>query len=378
MGNNFSPLCTAEIAFANLEQMKRRLLDLNAKHLLLIMGKDAADWWKLHGFLREMEQRFSLLWLQTDVANPDQNDVKEALAQIGSTDLDAIIAIGGGSVIDLAKAVSAFYDKEKNTSYTVEEITEAIRSKSYQQKSSFVSIIAVPSTAGTGSEVTQWATVWDCGKTSKFSIDAPGLKPALALIVPDLTLTLPKKLVLSTALDAVAHAVEAFWSRHTNPLVKDLSLEAVRVITANLEAALNHPQDYSLREKLCRGSLLAGLAFSQTRTTACHSISYPLSFLYGVPHGFAAAMTLAAVAEINKAKTANYDELEAVFSPYGGLQKWMDTVCAGTVELRLRTFGISENDIENIVRYAFTAGRMDNNPVELGQKDVEQILISVF
>ena len=378
MGNNFSPLFTAEIAFANLEQMKRRLLDLNAKHLLLIMGKDAADWWELHGFLKEMEQRFSLLWLQTDVANPDQNDVKEALAEVGANDLDAIIAIGGGSVIDLAKAVSAFYEKEKNTSYTVEEITEAIRSKSYQKKNSFVDIIAVPSTAGTGSEVTQWATVWDCGKTSKFSIDAPGLKPALALIVPDLTLTLPKKLVLSTALDAVAHAVEAFWSRHTNPLVKDLSLEAVRVITANLEAALNHPQDYSLREKLCRGSLLAGLAFSQTRTTACHSISYPLSFLHGVPHGFAAAMTLAAVAEINKEKTANYDELEAVFAPYGGLQKWMDAVCTGTVELRLHTFGISEGDIENIVRYAFTAGRMDNNPVDLSELDVQEILKSVL
>ena len=114
MGNNFSPLCTAEIAFANLEQMKRRLLDLNAKHLLLIMGKDAADWWELHGFLKEMEQRFSLLWLQTDVANPDQNDVKEALAEVGANDLDAIIAIGGGSVIDLAKAVSAFYEKGKN------------------------------------------------------------------------------------------------------------------------------------------------------------------------------------------------------------------------------------------------------------------------
>ena len=169
MGNNFSPLCTAERAFANLEQIKRRLLDLNAKHLLLIMGKDAADWWELHGFLKEMEQRFSLLWLQTDVANPDQNDVKEALAEVGANDLDAIIAIGGGSVIDLAKAVSAFYEKGKNTSYTVEEITEAIRSKSYQKKASFVDIIAVPSTAGTGSEVTQWATVWDCGKTSKFS-----------------------------------------------------------------------------------------------------------------------------------------------------------------------------------------------------------------
>ncbi len=378
MGNTFQPLCTTEIVFANLEQMKQRLLGLNAKNLLLIMGKEAAVWWNLYGFLKELEQRFSLLWIQTDVANPDQNDVKKALAEVGGRDLDAIIAIGGGSVIDLAKAVSAFYDREKNASYTVEEITESIRSKSYQKKTSFVDVIAVPSTAATGSEVTQWATVWDCGKNSKFSIDAPGLKPALALIVPDLTLTLPQKLVLSTALDAVAHAVEAFWSRHTNPLVKDLSLEAVRVITANLEAALDAPRDYALREKLCRGSLMAGLAFSQTRTTACHSISYPLSFLHGVPHGFAAAMTLGAVAEINKEKTEHYDELAAVFAPFGGLQQWMDAVCDGMIELRLHAFGISENDIQNIVRYAFTAGRMDNNPVDLSEQDVEQILRSVL
>lgn len=89
-------------------------------------------------------------------------------------------------------------------------------------------------------------------------------------------------------------------------------------------------------------------------------------------------MTLGEVAEINKEKTANYDELEAAFAPYGGLQKWMDAVCTGTVELRLHTFGISEGDIENIVRYAFTAGRMDNNPVDLSEKDVECILKSVF
>ena len=368
------PFCSAEIVFSDLEKLKERLLSLPVKNILLIMGAAGEDWWNLHSFLQEMSKRYTVTWLKTDVANPDQRDVCAALAQIGDAPVDVILAIGGGSVIDLAKAVSAFYDKDKNGSYTVEEITQSIRSKSYQNKQEYLDIIAVPSTAGTGSEVTQWATVWDCGKTSKFSIDAPELKPALAVIVPELTMTLPKKLVLSTALDAVAHAMEAFWSRHTNPMVKDLSLQAIRVVTANLKDALENPQDRALREKLCRGSLLAGLAFSQTRTTACHSISYPLSFLHQVPHGFAAAMTLAQVAAVNEPATENFDELAAVFAPYGGIQQWMDSVCQGVLELRLHTFGITQQDIPNIVHYAFTAGRMDNNPVDLTQEDVASIL----
>lgn len=378
MPMNTKPLCSAEIVFSNLEMLKERLLSLPVKHVLLMMGASGEEWWNLNSFLQEMAQRYEFTWLKTDVANPDQRDVCEVLAQIGETPIEVILAIGGGSVIDLAKAVSAFYDRSKNSSYTVEEITQSIRSKSYQEKREYLDIIAVPSTAGTGSEVTQWATIWDCGKTSKFSIDAPGLKPALAVIVPELTMTLPKKLVLSTALDAVAHAMEAFWSRHTSPLVQDLSLQAIRVVTANLKPALENLQDRALREKLCRGSLMAGLAFSQTRTTACHSISYPLSFLHQVPHGFAAAMTLAQVAAVNEPAVENFEELAAVFAPYGGIQPWMDCVCQGILDLRLHTFGITEQDIPNIVHYAFTAGRMDNNPVDLTQEDVTAILRGIL
>ncbi len=378
MGIAVKPLCSTEILFLSLTEMKQRLLSLSVENVLLIMGKEAADWWSLHSFLKEMEDRYQFHWLQTEVANPNQQDVKEALESLGAKPLDAIVAIGGGSVIDLAKAISAFYDPKRNASYTAEEITEAIRRKSYQNRAEFVDIIAVPSTAGTGSEVTQWATVWDLGKTSKFSIDAPGLKPRLALIVPDLTLTLPKPLILSTALDAAAHAMEAFWSKHTTPLVKDFSLEALRVITANLKAALKAPKHYEFREKLCRGSLLAGLAFSQTRTTACHSISYPLSFLFQVPHGFAVALTMAEVARINEKAAKNYDELAAVFAPYGGIDGWLSSVCEDLIELRLGTFGIQKKDIASIVQYAFTAGRMDNNPVDLSKKDVAGILEKVL
>ena len=124
--------------------------------------------------------------------------------------------------------------------------------------------------------------------------------------------------------------------------------------------------------------MLAGLAFSQTRTTACHSISYPLTMLYGVPHGFAVAMTLDAVAEINKGNFKNSDEILSLFNQFGSIKKWIDKVCEDVVDLRLSSFGITEKDLPTIVRNAFTGGRMDNNPVDLSNEDVLGILKSIM
>ena len=108
-----------------------------------------------------------------------------------------------------------------------------------------------------------------------------------------------------------------------------------------------------------------GLRFSQTRTPACRSISYPMTMLYGVPHGLAAAMTLAQVAEKNRGHFENDGELFAVFAPYGGIQHWLDTVCGGVVSLRLSGFGIAPDQIETLAEHSFTGGRMDSNPVDL-------------
>ena len=189
------------------------------------------------------------------------------------------------------------------------------------------------------------------GKTSKFSIDAPGLKPRLALIVPDLTLTLPKPLILSTALDAGGSCSGSVLVQAHYPLGKRfLHSKTLRVITANLKAALKAPKDYELfSEKLCRGSLLAGLAFSQTPDHGLpfHFLSAVLVY-FQVPHGFAVALTMAEVARINEKAAKNYDELAAVFAPFGGIDGWLSSVCEDLIELRLGTFGIQKKDISRL------------------------------
>ena len=371
----FMPFCSTEICFTTLEGLQAKLLGLNAKHMTVIANDSAVKRWNLQGLLKQLAENYDLTWINHVSANPTQWDLITALEQI-ETPPDLVIALGGGSVIDLAKGISALYDPKRGYSY--EEITHAIRNKLYLKKDHFIKIIAVPSTAGTGSEVTSWATIWDGDKQSKYSIDAPGLKPTLALIVPELTLTASANLTLCTGLDALSHAVEAYWSKHTNPLVQELAYRAVELILGNLRTGIKRPDDLAVRELLCRGSVLAGLAFSQTRTTACHSLSYPLTMLYDIPHGLAAAMTLDPVSRMNEGHYPNDGRLMALFAEYGGISGWINQVCLGVVQPKLSAFGITTQDLHKLVERSFTGGRMDNNPVDLSPEDVMGILKSVL
>jgi alcohol dehydrogenase class IV len=375
---NTTPFCDSQIIFEPKEGLCERLIASDAENIALLISKSAVSRWNLQSFLDEMRKKHTLKWIKHCPANPTQSDILSGLRALGDFKPDCFAAIGGGSVIDLAKALSAFWNKSKNNVYTIEDITDGIIRKTFSANAPYIDIIAVPTTAGTGAELTQWATIWDLEKTGKFSVDAPGLKPKSALICPELTQTLPQRLTLSTSLDTLAHALEAFWSKNTNPIVKELAKQAASLCTEYLKPTLLDPMNMRYRERLCRASVLAALAFSQTKTTACHSISYPLTLMFGIEHGFAAAMTLAEVYEINRPATTETEDLDRIFAPHGGIRKWIDDTAEGVVRLRLKDFGVTPRDIGLIVKNAFTAGRMDNNPVDLDEEAVEGLLRSVM
>lgn len=379
----FKPFCSTDIRFTDKEGLKQGLLKLTTRNILLIMSKSSAKRWDLVSFIDSLKDKCKasstvFIWIETISANPTQLDIKHALAKIKDSQIDVIIAVGGGSAIDLAKGISAFHDKKKNALYTSENLTNEIKSKGYKDKDKFIDIIAVPTTAGTGSEVTQWATIWDEERSAKFSIDDPRLQPKQAVIVPELTATLPAKMTLATGLDAMSQAIESYWSKHTTPIVQELAIRSTELIIRYLRKAVEEPQDIKVREKLCRASVLAGLSFAQTRTTACHSISYPLTMLYDVPHGLAASITLDAVANKNRGSFPNDLELFSLFDGFGGIKAFINEVCKGAIDMRLSSFGIREKDIDRITDNAFTGGRMDNNPVDLSKEDVKEILLSVL
>lgn len=378
---NYQPFCNTEIIFSSKAAALNRLLSIECSgNIVLVISETSALRWNMLTFIEQLRTKqrkanASFIWINKIPVNPTQVDIIRSLQKINSSEVDLIIAFGGGSGIDLAKSISAFHDVNRNKHYTVAEITDVLRQKRYCS-SDLIDIIALPTTAGTGSEVTQWATIWDENKTGKFSLDTPELQPKLAIVVPEFTLSMSAEMTISTGLDALCQAVESYWSRHTTPVVQEIAHRAVELSIKNLRNAVEYPNDTSVRESLCRASVLAGLAFSQTRTTACHSISYPLTMLFGVPHGLAASITLDAVSKINRGSFVNDQELFALFGEYGSIKNYIDMVCEGVIEMRLSSFGITEENIPVIVNNAFTGGRMDNNPVDLSKDDVFNILRS--
>jgi len=365
-----APFCLTEIRFMTSEELQEHLLSLNLENVILLLTENGEKRWDLSSFVSHLKETTKSFIRITNIpSNPTSEDIVDVLNHIGSSPVDAILAVGGGSCIDLAKGISAFYPQAGSVSPA--SILSRIQDKSYLSCKG-IDIIAVPTTAGTGSEVTQWATVWDKIGKKKYSLDCPQLKPKAAYIVPEYTLSLSAELTLSTGLDALSHAVEAYWSRFTTPLVQDIAYRAVELIVSHLREAIDFPDDLSVRAKIARASLLAGLAFSQTRTTACHAISYPLTMYYGIPHGFAVALSLAGVAEINRGHFPNDSELFGLFEKWGGIRGWLNFVCHEITQLNMQYFPISDYSL--VSNEACGAGRMENNPVILDREQVVNIL----
>ncbi|MDO5825556.1 MAG: phosphonoacetaldehyde reductase [Methanosphaera sp.] len=293
---------------------------------------------------------------------------------------ELIIAIGGGTSIDFAKSISALYEYSDKGNITVEEVVNIITSKKYLDNDNHIPIIASSSTAGTGSDCTKWATIWDYDNTKKYSIDADYLYPKESWLIPELTISLPESLTLSTALDALSHACESYWSVSTNKIVQVLSRDAIRLIVEYLPKVLNDMTNLEYRRKVYMGAFFAGLAFSNTRTTACHSISYPLTLLYGIPHGYAVALTLGEVLKRNKDYIEDYDlfmESWGVDS-MDDIDKWIMDVSDDIQNLKLSAFNVKEDEIEDIIKLTFTGGRMDNNPIVFNEEEVREILSNVY
>ncbi len=370
-------LCPIEIVFGNTDTLKASIRDC-PEETVIISEYETCVLWGIAADIAQKADSEKALWIDRIAPNPTQRDVQDALRRLEGSNPAHIIAIGGGSTLDLAKAVSTFTYFFGGKAPDLSEITRAIESKTYRAPHRMIPITAAPSTAGTGSEMTCWATIWDEEKKGKYSIEDDALYAKKAVLIPELTLSLPPKLTVSTALDSLCHASEAFWAKTTTPVVKDLAVRAVDLIMGALPQALAYPGSLEARSLLMRGALLAGIAFSKTHTTACHSISYPITMLYGVPHGLACAFTLDAVSRINRPAIADSDMLFGTYEKYGGLRSWMDAVCGPVVSLRLRDYGIPLEGLDEITRNTFTKGRMDNNPVDLGPEQIRRILRDIY
>jgi alcohol dehydrogenase len=219
--------------------------------------------------------------------NPDFSTLTETCRQFADSASDdmIIVALGGGSVIDAAKVLAA-----SNNGFGF--VRKYLETGEGENQLGSYPIIAIPTTAGTGSEVTKWATVWDTESQKKYSLSLQTLYPTHAIVDPELMLELPKALTISTGLDALSHALESIWNRNSNPVSANHAVFAATEIIAALPELVSDLQNIELRSRVAKASLFAGLAFSNTRTALAHSVSYPITLKYKVPHGLACSFSL--------------------------------------------------------------------------------------
>jgi alcohol dehydrogenase class IV len=289
---------------------------------------------------------------------------------------DCVVAVGGGSVLDAGKAIAGLAREEAPTAEFV--AGRAIEAESYP-------VIAAPTTAGTGSEVTHVAVLTDPDRRVKASIRTAGMMPRVALVDPELTLSLPPETTAHTGLDAFVQAVESYLSVGANPFSDALALDAVVRIGQWLRTAYHDGANKEAREQMACGSMMAGLALASARLGLVHGIAHPLGALYGLPHGKACALLLPHVLEFNApvcdAKMAQLaralgvsqraSDVEAAYS----LVVWARELCAELgCWMPFREFGLKEEDFEEIVAATLASGSTKSNPRKVKADDVRRLL----
>ncbi len=221
-------------------------------------------------------------------SHPDISDIKELYAEAYKHDFDIVVALGGGSVLDVSKFLAVAHSTDK-TGVMVEKL---MHKKENIENFNIKPIISIPTTAGTSSEVTPWATIWDNQDKRKYSLHLPELFSEVALYDPILTLSLPREITVQTTLDALSHSLESIWNKNASEITIAYAVKAAQKIVKNLPLLLNDLNNVQYRTEILKACMYAGMAFSNTQTAVAHAMSYSITLNHGIPHGIACSFTL--------------------------------------------------------------------------------------
>ncbi|MCQ6267908.1 iron-containing alcohol dehydrogenase [Fictibacillus sp. WQ 8-8] len=310
----------------------------------------------------------SVMYLDIN-SEPTDTFVYEALEKLKAECCNVIIGLGGGSCIDTAKAVAVLGTNGGS-------ISDYMNSRKIAQKSA-VPLIAIPTTAGTGSEATDVTIITDTVHDIKMMIKQPAFMPAAAIVDPVLTISSPKSITAATGIDALTHAIEAYLSRRAHPFTDSLAFSAIGHIMESIRDAYHDPQNIEAKKKMSLAALQAGMAFSNASVCLVHGMSRPIGALFHVPHGISNAMLFPAVLEYSL--EACYERLadigNLIFKETKGLtkretaQKLVEEMKALCLELdipSLKGWGIKEEQflksLEKMARDALASGSPGNNP----------------
>jgi len=308
-------------------------------------------------------------------SGPTTNIIEEAVKIAKDEDISVIIGMGGGSVIDTAKCTASMVKNLEEG----KEIREYFDDEKKVIRES-VPFIAIPTTSGTGAEVTRWAVVWDGKK--KHTISGLKMYAKVAIVDPKLTYSLPRRQTASSGMDALSQGIESYWSRNHNPISDIFAIRTIELVFRHLEGACNNPENTEHRRGMSLAALFSGLAINGTKTTVCHSLSYPMTAYFGIPHGHACGLTIPSFMLYNSKMEAA--RIKRIVEAIGektiedGAEKVRELMEKIGLETKLRKLGIDERGINIIVKNGFTRDRIEHNPRSITPHDIKQILMRLL
>lgn len=304
--------------------------------------------------------------------NPTTDNVNACVRILRDTGADFAVALGGGSPMDCCKAACAIA-RGNDVIQSYHSGGKAIN------PDEAIPMIAVTTTSGTASEVTNISVLTDLRQNLKNPMNDPAMYPKIAVIDPELTLTVPKQITASTGLDVLSHAVESYWATLNQPICSACSIYSARLVFEWLEKAYNEPDNLQARTKMAEASIVAGVAFSHPRTTGSHACSFPLTNIYGVPHGEACAFTLDYFIKFN-AEYANSDGRITALAKDCGFDspyQMADEIMAMKKRMGMRTtlseIGCTTDEqIRELTKKSMSM-LMKRNPIELTEENIYQM-----
>lgn len=365
------------------EMVGEALDDLAARRVLLVTGRSSFHSSGAAAALAEPMARRDVTRFSEFEVNPKLSNLQSGLELLSKSKPDVVLAVGGGSAIDMAKLLALCVTQEAKA----EEIVTGAASIDRPS----APVIAVPTTAGTGSEATHFAVIYVDGR--KRSVAAPAMLPAWAIVDPRLTATMPPKLTAETGLDALSQAMESLWSIRSTRQSRFDARYSLTLARSAIEAAVHSP-DADSRRAMAQAAHSAGRAINISFTTAPHALSYALTSRFGVPHGLAVALTLgqvlmfnAGVSEVDVAdpRGVNFvrDRVSEIVEIIGGgnasgAAAWLNGLLR-TLGLpdKLHRVGIEKKDLNDLAR-AIDQHRLGNNPRVFPAATISTVLAEVF
>ena len=359
-----------QIGKGSLNQLPEIIKTLDpVKSFLIVTDKQMVEF----GYVKKLQDILTKAGLKSNVFDeivPDPTDtvVLNGINFLERFKNEAVIGFGGGSPIDTAKAIAAMAKHSKNI-------------QDYKPPSTFdkqgLPIIAIPTTAGTGSEVTHHAVIIDSKNNEKISCRGEGFVPTCAIVDYDLTLSKPRRLTIDSAIDTLTHGIEAYISKKATLFSDRMALDTIRLVTQNIYAVDKNPKDLKAREGLMLAATLGGLAFSNASICLVHGMSRPLGSNFKVPHGLSNAMLLPTITEFSidhaKSRYADCSKAGNFASPNDDDDTACEKLIKGLYKMNkdfdvpsMKKFGINEKNfeekLENMATDAEVSGAPNLNP----------------